>query len=339
MHIEQLNNAVKINDVDLYDDQQCIQLGRVVADKCVVVLDQVIEEDRLYDIQTLWGAPSRALVHTFVSEKKLKGRHWRNVLVNLGYIGRAISDDKKEGLSRVSYELNEKGKPTGIFTNGELNWHSDQQAFNDSPRVIGLMSLWGTAGSQTTFLSTHQAYGNLNHEDRSIVDELVSVYAWDGGSAVKDLINDQKEIFKYHMVPVSGMESPLRDQTASGVQGIKFPSHSFSHFRGMSKKESLVYRDYLWTLLNKPEYIYTQDWKDGQIVFMDQNITLHARPTNVVYGSKRTMVRMCSYMDNLFPNCGLRDTVLYGGERIDFNVFAYMVNEQRINETNTNKSI
>ena len=339
MRIEQLNNAVKISDIDLYNDQQCIQLGKVVADKCVVVLDQVIGEDRLYDIQTLWGTPSRALVHTLVSQKKLKGRHWRKIFINLGYLTKAVSEDQREGMSRVSYELNEKGKPTGIFTNGELNWHSDQQAFNDSQRVIGLMSLWGTAGSQTTFLSTYQAYYMLNHEDRSIDDELVSVYAWDGGSMSKDLIDDQKELVKYHMVPIPGLESPLRDQTASGVQGIKFPSHSFSHFRGMSKEESLAYRDHLWTLLNKPEYIYTQNWEDGQIVFMDQNITLHARPTDVTYGSKRTMARMVSYMDKLFSDCSQRDTILYNGERIDYNVFANIVNEQRINETNTNKSI
>lgn len=332
MKLTELNNAYEISDIDLYNNDECIELGKIISDKCVVFIDQEIDEKRLYEIQTLWGQPSRALLHQYVGEKRLGGSHWRELLLNLGYISKAV-DDFKEGMSRVSYAKNKKGKPTGIFTNGELDWHSDQQSHHDSQRVIGLMSLFGSENSQTTFLCTSKAYESLNHEDKTMVEEMISVWNWDGGSMAEDLIPSQMEIVKYHMVPYPNMECPLVDKTASGRKGLKFPSHSFDHFKGMTREESLKFKDYLWTKLNKPEYIYTQNWKDKQIVFMDQNITLHARPTNVKDGDTRTMARMVTYLDKLFPETGKpKDHVCWNGKKLSHEIFAGMVDEQRRKE-------
>ena len=331
MRVEKLNNAVQIKDIDLNDNEQCLELGRIAADQCVVFIDDAVSEARLHEIQTSWGEPSRALIHKYVGEGRLTGRHWREFRLNLGYISNAVKD-QQDGMCRVSYEKNEKGKPTGIFTNGELDWHSDQQSHHDAQRIIGLMSLHGSEGSQTTFLSTAEAYDKLNHEDKTMVDELVSVWEWDGGYMAKDLIPSQMELVKYHMIPINGMEHPLRDETATGVPGIKYPSHCFGGFKGMTKEESLSYRKHLWDLINKPEYIHTQDWKDGQIVFMDQNITLHARPTNVKDGDTRTMVRMVSYVNKLFEDNQPSETVLFDGEDIPHDEFAKMVDEQREKE-------
>ncbi|MEQ9663601.1 MAG: TauD/TfdA family dioxygenase [Parasphingopyxis sp.] len=330
MKIVQLNNAVQVTDIDLEDDEQCTELGRLVAHECVVFVDDKVSEERLHAIHMLWGQPCRAIIHRYVGERKLSGKHWRSLLLNLGHISNAVDGfAEKGGMSRVSPILNEKGKPTGIFTNGKLDWHSDQQSYHESQRVVGLMSLWGSKNSQTVFLCTAPAYEALNHEDKSMVDELHSVWAWDGGELGGDLIDSQKEIIRYNTVPLPEMENPLLDQTATGRKGIRFPSHCFSHFRGMSKKDSLAYRDHLWSLLNKPEYIYTRDWEDGQIVFMDQNITLHARPTDITMTDTRTMNRMNSYMDRLYPDAAPLDHVLYKGEKIDHDTFAALVDEER----------
>lgn len=330
MKLTELNNAYQITDIDLSNDEECKELGRIVADKCVVFIDQKITEKRLFEIQTLWGTPSRALLHKYVGEKRLKGSHWREVLLNLGYISKGV-EEFQEGMSRVSFAKNAKGKPTGIFTNGELDWHSDQQAHYDKQRVIGLMSLFGSKGSQTTFLQTGPVYESLNHEDKSMFDELVTVWEWDG-SMSQELIPSQMEIVKYNMVCLAGMECPVVDTTATGRKGLKYPSHSFKKFKGMSVEESQKVRAHMWSLLNKPENVYTQNWEDGQIVFMDQNITLHARPTNVKDGDKRTMSRMITYMDKLFENQEPNDYVLYDGQKIKHDVFAGMVDEQRRKE-------
>jgi len=330
MKITQLGNAVQVTDCDLENNDDCLELGHIVANECVVFVKDSVTEERLYDIHSLWGQPCRAILHRYVGEQRLSGRHWRSLLLNLGYISTAVDHIAgKTGMSRVSFEKNAKGKPTGVFTNGELDWHSDQQSYHDNHRVVGLMSLWGTQNSQTAFLATPKAYDSLNHEDKSVVDELVSVWRWDGGTMAPDLIPSQKEIVRYNMIPYPDMECSLLDQTASGKKGIRFPSHCFSHFRGMSREESQNYKAHLWSQLNKPEYIYTHNWEDGEIMFMDQNVTLHARPTNVRDGDKRTMSRMISYLDNLYPGNGPADHVLYDGRKLDHETFAAMVDEHR----------
>jgi alpha-ketoglutarate-dependent taurine dioxygenase len=327
----QLNNAIEVTNIDLNDDAQCLDLGKVIADESVVVVREKISEQRLYDIQALWGQPSRALLHKYVGEKRLSGSHWRALLLNLGYITNAI-EGMKDGMTRVSYAKNKLGKPTGIFANGELDWHCDQQSHYDSQRVIGLMSLWGSKNSRTDFLCTAKSYQALNAEDKSMVDELYSIWEWDGGTMSRDLIPSQLEIIRYNMVPLAGMERPLLDETASGVKGISFPTHCLSRFRGMSKEESVKFQEHLWKKINKPEYIYEHNWEDGEIVFMDQNITLHRRPTNVKDGDSRTMVRMIGYLDNIFPDQGPRDDILFDGQRLDHDVFSGMVDAEKRKE-------
>lgn len=232
-------------------------------------------------------------------------------------------------MTRVSYAKNKRGKPVGLFTNGELDWHSDQQASYAAQRVIGLSSLLGTRNSQTTFLCTAPVYDALNCEDKTMFDELISVWEWDGGSMSEEIIPSQLDIVRANMVPVDGMECPLIDQTASGRKGFKFPSHCFKRFRDVSVDESIKIKTHIWSKLNNPKNIYTQNWEDGQTVFMDQNITLHARPTNVKDGGARTMARMVSFMEKLFPNQVLNGDVMFNGQEISRADFAILVDESR----------
>lgn len=333
MKIQRLQNAVRVDDIDLQDDEACRELGRLIAEECVVYVPQSVSEQRLHDIHLLWGEPTRAILYKFVGERLLAGKHWRNLLVNLSRISKSVDHiANRNGMTRVSFVKDKKGRPTGIFSNGELDWHSDRQSISDAQSVAGLMSLSGTANSQTTFLCTAPAYEALNHDDRSMVDELVTVWDWDGGETAKDLLPEQKEILRYNSFPLPEMECPLTDQTATGRKGIRFPSHSFSRFKGMSKEDSLAYRDHLWSLVRKPEFIYTRDWVDGEMMFMDQNITLHARPTNVKDGDQRTLSRMTSYLDKLFPDAKPLDYIDYKGERLSHEDFARLADEHRREE-------
>ena len=338
MEVKQLNNAVELSGIDFNNKKDTDVLGRTCATNCVVLVKDSVPEDQLQSILNTWGQPSRELIHTYILERKVTGRHWRNHLVNLSYITKPFKDRFKENVhySRVSFDRDEKtNKPLELFTSGELDWHSDQQANYESQRVIALMSLYGTKNSQTTFLCTAEAYNNLNHDDKSAVDQLVSVYKWDDGTMCDDLDPDQKQIIRYNQVALDGMESPLKDKTAAGVEGIKFPSHSFSHFRGLSIEQSNQYKQHLWEKINKPEYIYTHNWEDGQIMFMDQNITLHARPTNVQQGNKRTLTRMVTYLDKLYPKTGKpKDTILWMNSELTHDEFAGLIDVQKQKEFN-----
>lgn len=330
MKLIELNNAYQVKDLDINDDEACKELGYIVADKCVVFVDQPISEKRLYEIQTMWGQPSNSLVHQAVTDRRLDGNHWREMLLNLGYIASNVK--QYEGMVHVSYEKNKRGKPTGLFTNGELDWHCDQQASEAKQRIIGLSSLHGSKNSQTSFMCTAKMYESLNHEDKTMVDELINVYKWDGGSVSKDLIPSQLQIVRYASVPMDFSECSLLSETASGRKGIKFPSHCFDRFYGMDQDESIKVKEYLWSKLNKPENIYMHDWQDGQAVFMDQNITLHARPTNVKDGDKRTMARMVTFLDKLYEHQNDEEFYRWKGQYYDEEAFLDIIDQARKQE-------
>jgi alpha-ketoglutarate-dependent taurine dioxygenase len=304
MKVKQLNNAVEAYDFDIYSGEHIEDLGRLVADKQVVFVDQKLDQKRAYDVQRCWGDEAHSIVHKSVFIRRLKGRHWNPLLQAILRQSRGIEDDYKGIMSVVSYQRDEKGRPMGVFANGKLDWHSDQVALDDGMRTVGLISVEHTEGSQTTFLSTAEAYDKLNHEDKSMVDELRAVYAWNKENFTGDLIDEQKQMVRYNQVCYDGMSCKLQQETASGVKGIHFPGTLFTKFEGMEVDESVKFKEYLWTLIDKPEYVYTHDWKDGQVMYMDQNITLHARPTDVKDGNLRYMWRVISYMNNLYPEHG-----------------------------------
>lgn len=331
------STGLEVYDIDLNSNEEILELGKLVASQNIVFVDQRIEPDRLLKIQKTWGDPSAALVHRYVLEKRLTGRHWREVLFLLGLISKQLGEDTEMASILVSYKRDEKDRPLGIFSQGELDWHSDQCAYDDAPRVIGLQSLSGSVNSQTQFLCTHDAYEGLSSDMKSMIKELICVHKWQNNRMAPGLNEQQSLIIHYNMVPLDGMETKLYTESITGLPGIKFPSHSFSHFRGMSVQESEKILKELADAIYKDKYVYTQNWQDGQIVFMDQEITLHKRPTNVQHGSERTMCRVITYWNKLFPHRPIPDTVRYDGQLLTHEQFAHLVDEDRRKFFETNQ--
>lgn len=323
--------GVEVYDIDWNCPEEVKELGKLCASECVVFVDEQISSETLYDTMMQWGDPSRAFIHNAVISKKLQGRHWREIMLNLGFINKEIDTKFKDAMSIVSYKRDEKNKPKGIFQNGELNWHSDQCAFDDGQRIIGLQSISDTANSQTEFLCTHDAYESLSSDMKSMVKELVVKHRWIDHVMAPGLDYAQTLLIRYNQVPLAGMETKLYRETCSGLPGMKIPAHSFDGFRDMSRSESDKIMDELRKVCMKDEYTYTQNWKDGQLVFMDQEITLHRRPTNIKDGNQRTMVRVISYLNKLFDNeqSKILENIRYDGSLYDFDSFLELVDEDR----------
>lgn len=316
----------EVYDINLNSDEEIYELGRLIGKESIVFVDQEISKPRLSEIMESWGSPSRALVHDWISEKKLTGRHWREILLNLGY---ANDGKQSKSSSSITYKKDEKGRPTGMFTNGELDWHSDQCAYDDAPRTIGLQSISDTLNSQTTFLCTHDAYESLSSDMKSIVKELVCKHKWVDGVMAPGLNETQTLIIHYNMVPLDGMETRLFSENAAGIPGLKIPSHSFDGFVDMSMNESKKIMQEIKKTVFQDKYVYTQNWKDGQIVFMDQEITLHARPTNIKDGDARLMNRVITYMEKIYKQNLPGKQYRVNGEIYTHDEFRSMVDKDR----------
>jgi alpha-ketoglutarate-dependent taurine dioxygenase len=343
MKTRALNNygasrGLEAYDIDWASKEEVAELGRLCATECVVFVNDRITTEQLYDSMIQWGDPSQSLAHRYVLEKKLEGRHWRELVLNLFYISSTNKDQitKKEitrAVSMVSYKKDDRGRPAGIFQNGELDWHSDQCATDDGQRIIGLQSVSDTDRSQTQFLCTHDAYESLSSDMKSMVKELYVRHKWRDYVMAPGLDDVQTLLIHYNMVPLDGMETRLYHETAIGLSGIKMPSHSYDGFVGMSRKESDRVLKELTNAVYKEQYVYTQNWQDGQIVFMDQEITLHKRPTNVKDGDKRTMARSITYVNNLYPAvpaAQIANHVRWNGQLYDLDTFASLVDADRL---------
>ena len=344
MNLERLNNAYEAVDFDINSDEHIPELGRQLADKQVIVVKQKITEERHFDILDSWGSPGMSPVIAGIGLGKLKGLHWNAVRNTTARISKLINPRHRSRMQSVTFQKDKRGRALGIFTNGKLGWHSDQPSFESAQRVVGLASVEASEGSQTSFLSTAECYAALSHEDRSQVDELMCVNRWDMikknvfDHFAGELIEEQHAIMRYNGCPLDGLTAPLRGETASGVPGIHFPGSLFGYFLGMSVEESEEYIKHIWSKMNQPEYIYTHDWKDGEVVYMDQAITLHARPTDVKDGDRRRMWRCSGYLDKLFPGKGpMTMKINVEGEEITWDELFERVDEVRLGEYNRQK--
>jgi len=342
MKIIDHGNRVTVTDIDLYNDEETQELGRVVAHECVVFVDtdQKVDEKRLHDLQLQWGDASRSFIQNAVVDGRLSGRHWRDIYLYLGYIAKPVKD-LSDTMTRVSFERTENNRPTGLFSTGKLIWHCDQQAMVQKQRIIGLMGLYGSKNTQTTFLRTSDVYEDLNHEDRSMVDELTTVWEWGGRVYDRDPKDPvELESSRLASLPLDGIESPLVEYTATGRKGMRFPNYMFGHFKGMNKEDSLKFRDHLWSKMIDPKnnYVATKNWEDGQLIFMEQNITLHARPTDVKEGMKRTMVRNCTYVNKLFDEQDPIEYILMDGKKIPYDEFLDIIDKKKLHDYNNKEN-
>jgi hypothetical protein len=169
---------------------------------------------------------------------------------------------------------------------------------------------------------------------KSTVQELVCRHVWREGNEgpAPGLNHKQSVLIHYNGVPLDGMETKLFAQAASGRPGIKLPATSFDGFVGVSMEESWKIYHELKKAIYHEKYVYTQNWVDGQIVFMDQEITLHKRPTNIQAGDKRLMHRVITYMNKVYPQVQPADCVRFNGQLVLHDDFAKLVDVARRQE-------
>jgi len=321
--------GVEAYDIDWNSTEEILELGKLCAHQCVVFVNESLPIEQLVRATNQWGDPAGGFVNGLVAQGKLTGRHWRDFYATIARTVVDLPKDLQRNVVRVTYRRDEKNLPTGIFANGELDWHCDQSSFDDAQRVIALASVSDSKNSRTQFLCTHDAYESLSGDMRSMVKELVVKHKWVMGAVAPGLDLAQNLIAKYNSVPIDGMETNLYSETVTGLSGLKLPTHSFNGFVGMSREESDKILAELNKAVFKEEYIYSQDWEDGQIVFMDQEITLHNRPTNVSHGNKRLMTRVINYVNKIYPHKQPVHHVRLNGKQVDFDDFAKLVDEER----------
>lgn len=203
------------------------------------------------------------------------------------------------GIIRVSGKKDQNGNSTGMFADGELEWHSNGSGMDENERepCIGLVAAEGSEGSVTEFLQTADAYASLNSEWKKTIDNLKAIHRWQSEKTTPGLNEVQAEVARLNLTPFDNIALPLKATSPGGIEGIHFPFNSIIGFEGYTENESKEIFSFLMSHFVKEEYIYSHKWRDGDVIWMDQTITLHRRPTKDC--SKRVMYRVCTSYDFL----------------------------------------
>lgn len=164
------------------------------------------------------------------------------------------------------------GKFTGIFSTGKLDWHAN---LNGLDRADGV-ALQGWAGCENTSTSFLNGVTSYNDMDVDLLDEIEDLYAeyeyapevWAEGLPEDQLKRMKQNSGKYRM--------KLVQENCAGVKGIYF--YTNNRCRVITPDQSVY--DELYNHMFQEKYMYQHWWEVGDIVLMDQLLTLHKRDQN-----------------------------------------------------------
>lgn len=312
MNLKKLNGfgtlGVEIEDVDLKtaSDEEIDEVGKVIADQLVVVIDSkncTLPAPRLNYIAKRFGDPfggidTKQSVYALVEEKKSAGlltREDLSVLKNMRKIRKGL--EEHDGQIWVTGKKDDEGDYLGMFADGELDWHSDRQGTGNFCPCIGLMAVSGTEGTCTEFLQTHDAFESLGKDDQKWLENLIAIHSYTTGKIAPGLNKEQDNIVRMNMCPIDQSEVPVTCSSTTGRRGIRLSYNTVVGYKGYNEEESQDITKWILDKFLRDEYMYHHDWKDGDMVWMDQTITVHRRPTKDC--SKRVLIRQTCNFDNL----------------------------------------
>lgn len=311
--------GVEVYDFDLKtcSDNDIVELGKIVIDQLVVYVNAEncsVTPERLNHIAQVFGDPfggQDQSAYKMVEEKRKNHQLTKKDLKALRELRKIrVGLEQYPGMIRVTGMKDDEGDYIGMFAEGELDWHSDRQGTGNFVPMILLQAVDGTEGTCTEFLQTADAYDALTPEWKNIIDNLIGVHRYTPGKMAPGLNASQDNILRMNMCPIDNSEVPIVCYSPGGRKGIRLSYNTLDHFKGFSQKDSDEILHFIKNHFMKEEYVYHQDWKNGELIFMDQTITVHRRPTKDC--SQRVMIRQTCNFDNIlnkgtqgFQNIGL----------------------------------
>lgn len=182
----------------------------------------------------------------------------------------------------------ENGKQIGEHGDQELNWHSDK-GFVDLPSgyTFLLAREVPPSGGNTSFTNMFNAYDRLPEDTRRKIDRLrlkhQESHTAQGARrpGYRDIETDDPRELPGPLHPV------VRTHPESGRKALYLGRRFGSYIPGFSLPTSDALIDSLWAAAAHPEDIWTQEWKEGDLIIWDNRSTMHRRDAFVGMGRRR----------------------------------------------------
>ncbi len=247
----------------------------------ILDVDLANVDDALFDaIYALWRRePLLLLRRQCLNERELVAFSRR-----FGELDILVRDDL---LSRehpeVIYVTNlkrEDGTPLGGLGSYELNWHHDQIYRQRPPTGSIFQAMEMPEGqARTSWCSTSHTYAALPDDLREQVDSLkgISKYGLRPEAGFQRDLKDTASVQQIHdRTPPASHPMVLRDPD-TGRGSLYVDPKKIMGIEGLDEAQAQALIDALLPRLVCDEYVYTHEWRPGDVVFWDNARLMHRR--------------------------------------------------------------
>lgn len=177
--------------------------------------------------------------------------------------------------------------PDGYTGNGELTPHADHQ-WTPIPSAGSLLHAieLPSVGGDTSWYNIHQAYLDLDEETKAKIEGLQHITY---NPFLRHISNAQRKAqgleveYPRYRTPARDILGPgfphplVRTHPESGKKVLFLSTHTESELLGLppAEAEALIAR--LRAHIQQPKYRYEHHWELGDIVYWDNQATLHSR--------------------------------------------------------------
>lgn len=184
-------------------------------------------------------------------------------------------------VSKISLDPNENA--TADYLKGAFFWHFDG-AMSPMPILASLLAskVLPPEGGNTEFCNTYAAYDALSDDDKAMLADLRVVHAM----AASQLFVDAQPTYEKwsEWLNIGRKELPLVWTHQSGRKSLVI-GNTAHHVVGMDPLDGTDLLIRLRDWATRPEFVYSHEWKVGDLVMWDNTGTLHrALPYDVNSG-------------------------------------------------------
>jgi taurine dioxygenase len=168
--------------------------------------------------------------------------------------------------------IKENGKLIGALPDGEMFFHSDQ-CYVERPAMATMLYAMEipSKGGDTLFANMYKAYETLPAELKKKLDGLKAENVYDYEASGTKRGSKIKEGVKHFAHPVFRTH-PVTKRKALYVNRLMT-----DHIVGLPIEESNEILNFLFDHAENPEFVYTHQWKVGDVILWDNRCSLHAR--------------------------------------------------------------
>jgi alpha-ketoglutarate-dependent taurine dioxygenase len=203
------------------------------------------------------------------------------------HVGRHAAADRY-GLVHMVTNLGEDGNPTTkLVQSGNYHWHTDK-SYHAVPSLMTLLHAkeLPPVGGNTQFANMAMAYEALPDETKRRIAGMRVVHSW-AASRRRAGAAPPSEIEMTERPPV---DHPLvRTHPETGAKTLYIGNHA-SHILGMPEAEGDALLQEQLDHATQPQFVYTHQWQDGDLVMWDNRCLLHRALANYEMAKHRRVL-------------------------------------------------